>query len=204
MRSIDASERSIYPPREDTFLLAPFAEGCGGMTVLEIGTGNGTIAESAAKAGARVVATDLNPRALERLRARTLRSKYSLSVVRTDLAAGLRTFQRILSNPPYLPTPPGARDPDPWANLALDGGPDGCSVMARLVATLPEHLEPGGVAFLLESSRQSPARRADLRAGWTALGGTVRPVAERALEDEVLSVSAWTAPVRSVRADGAT
>jgi release factor glutamine methyltransferase len=186
-----SSASSVYPPREDTRLLARFAEGTRGLTVLEIGTGNGLVAETAARAGARVVATDLNRTALQGLRAR---GNGLLAAVRTDLAAGLRRFDRILANPPYLPTPPGARDPDPWANLALDGGPDGCVVHDRIVRTLAEHLVPGGRAYLLESSRQSMTRRIELREFWRSLGGSVRRVADEPLPGEVLEIWEWGAP----------
>jgi release factor glutamine methyltransferase len=186
---------SVYPPREDTRLLARFAEGTRGLTVLEIGTGNGLVAETAVGAGARVVATDLNPAALRALRERSQPGPAGPAPVRTDLAAGLRRFDRILCNPPYLPTPPAARDPDPWANLALDGGPDGCAVLARIVDSLAEHLRPGGRAYLLESSRQSMARRTELRLRWRARGGRVQRVAEVGSPEEVLEVWEWALPV---------
>ncbi|HTT25458.1 MAG TPA: HemK2/MTQ2 family protein methyltransferase [Thermoplasmata archaeon] len=194
MTKAGPSEGSIYPVREDTRLLARFAEGTRGLTVLEIGTGNGRVAETAARAGARVVATDLHPGALAALRRRALALALPVETVRTDLARGLRRFDRILANPPYLPTPPGARDPDPWANLALDGGPDGCEVLARILALLPEHLAVGGRAYLVESSRQPMARRLELRSAWTARGGTVRRVAEEPMPGEVLEVTEWVPP----------
>jgi release factor glutamine methyltransferase len=192
MTAFPSPAGSVYPPREDTRLLARFAEGTGGLTVLEIGTGNGLVAETALRAGARVVATDLNPAALTALRSRWASTGAIGALVRTDLAAGLRRFDRVLCNPPYLPTSPAARDPDPWTNLALDGGPDGCTVLARILRGLPEHLAPGGRAFLLESSRQSMARRTELRDAWARSHGTVRRVAEAPLSGEVLEVWEWS------------
>jgi len=156
--------------------------------VLEVGTGNGLPALTAARAGARVVATDLNPEALRRLRQRAKDEALDLSVVRTDLARGLLRFDRILANPPYLPTEPGERDPDRWHNLALDGGPDGCRVMARLVASLDQHLAPNGEAFVVVSSLQHPLSLSRIQEEWTRRGGRVEVVDRRELEGERLEL----------------
>jgi len=195
-RSRDPSEPAahVYPPREDSELLRPFAEGTLGRLVLDIGTGNGLLAETAARAGARVVATDLNPWALQGLEDRARADGLAISTVRTDLARGLRRFDVILSNPPYLPTPPAARDPDPWVNLALDGGLDGCGPLARIVDRLAEHLRPGGRAYLLLSSRQDAHRREEIVARWEREGGRSRAVRRRTLGDETLEVREWTPP----------
>ncbi|HTP54240.1 MAG TPA: HemK2/MTQ2 family protein methyltransferase [Thermoplasmata archaeon] len=184
-----------YPVREDTLLLLPFARNAApGERLLEIGTGNGAIALAAARAGARVVATDRNPHALRVLYLRARTERLSIAVVRTDLARGLGRFDRILANPPYLPTRPSEREPDPWQNLALDGGPDGCRTSARIVRTLPSHLAPGGTAYLLTSSRQDPERLGAVRARWVARGGSARTVAQRDLEGERLEVWALARP----------
>jgi methylase of polypeptide subunit release factors len=118
--------------------------------------------------------------------------------VRTDLARGLARFDRILANPPYLATPPAARETDRWQRLALDGGPDGCRVMARIVRSLPEHLARGGHAFVLGSSVQNPASLERIRAGWVHRGGAVTVVAERLLEGERLFV--WDFALRGTHA----
>ncbi|EQD56766.1 methyltransferase, partial [mine drainage metagenome] len=74
--------------------------------------------------------------ALGRLRRSAKAEHLDLETVRTDLARGLGRFDRILANPPYLPTRTEDRDPDPWQNLALDGGPDGTSTTERILAQL--------------------------------------------------------------------
>lgn len=182
----DPHRGTVYPDREDSALLLPVARGSGGRSLLEIGCGRGSAALAAARAGARVVATDLNPSALRSVRAAAREEGLRVAVVRTDLAAGLGRFDRILANPPYLPTPPAARDPDPWVNLALDGGPDGLTVTRRLFATIPEHLRPGGRAYLVVSSRQAPAGLARIVAEFAAGGGRLREVARRSVGSETL------------------
>ena len=62
---------------------------------------------------------------------------------------------------PYVPTgeigllPPEARDFE--ARAALDGGPDGLSVLRRVAAGAPGWLAPGGCLLSEISERQVPA-----------------------------------------------
>lgn len=186
--------RAVYAAREDTALLVPFAAAGPGRSVLEVGCGQGHIALAAARSGARVVATDLNPTALGQLRHTARSEGLVIEVVRTDLAAGLGRFDRVLANPPYLPTPPAARDPDPWVNLALDGGPDGLGPTRRLLTTLPEHLRPAAAAYVVLSSRQPEAGRGALLERWRSGGGTAHREATTVLGDERLEVWRFAAP----------
>lgn len=181
-------EDAVYPAREDSHLLLPHAHVAPGTRVLEVGTGSGIVALAAARCGAWVVATDLNPHALRQLRARARAEALDLALVRTDLAAGLGRFDRVLSNPPYLPTRPAEHDPNRWHNLALDGGPDGTRVTARLVGELDRHLEAEGSAFIVVSSRQAPDALERIRRAWVARGGRVEVIDSRPLEGERLDI----------------
>jgi methylase of polypeptide subunit release factors len=55
-----------------------------------------------------------------------------------DPVAG-RQFDRIVSNPPFMPVAPGVRYP-----LYADGGPDGLAVVRRILLGLPEAMAPEG------------------------------------------------------------
>lgn len=182
----------IYPAREDSLLLVPFARVPRGTSLLEIGAGSGIAALTAARSGARVVATDRNPHALQRLRAAAGAEGLDLETVRTDLARGLGRFDRILANPPYLPTLPSERDPDRWHNLALDGGPDGTTTTDRVVEQFSEHLAPHASAYLVGSSLQDPRAVQRILQRWRARGGREEIVASRRLEGERLEVRRFT------------
>jgi release factor glutamine methyltransferase len=184
----------IYPAREDTWLLASVSAAGPARQVLEIGAGSGEASLAAARSGARVVATDRNPVALRWLRARATAERLAIDVVRTDLARGLGRFDLVLANPPYLPTPPEVDRLGLGDRLALDGGPDGTSMLARIVDELPDHLRPGAAAHLIVSTVQEATALERIRAKWTATGGRIDRIASRDLEGERLEV--WRLTVR--------
>jgi release factor glutamine methyltransferase len=113
--------------------------------VLEIGAGLGLAAVLAARAGARVVATDVVPEAVDAVRANALLNGVEVDVRLGDCYAPVRgeRFDLICANPPQMPTPPGREREDSVA-LADNGGVDGWSVLDRIIAGAPEHLLPGG------------------------------------------------------------
>jgi release factor glutamine methyltransferase len=137
----------VYAPAEDTWLLIRGAEKeCrDGERVLEVGCGSGCVS-AALSHKARVLATDINPHAV-----RTARDR-GIDVIRADLFNGIcDRFDLVLFNPPYLPTLPNERMDD-WIEFALDGGPDGRSVIRRFLSGVSRVLAPGGRGLLLVSS----------------------------------------------------
>jgi len=129
--------------------------------LLDVGTGSGVLAVSLALRypGATVVATDVSSEALalasENARLHSVRVLFS----KTDLLDGLDArFDGVVANLPYIPqkdiakTQPEVRLHDPL--VALDGGPDGLSLIRRLVADAPRCLAPGGVLALEAAGRQ--------------------------------------------------
>jgi len=139
----------VYAPRSDTALLAGRLPGVIGASVLELCSGSGALALTAAARGAaRVVAVDRSGRAVAaaRLNARLNRLR-QVEVRRGDLFTALHPQERfdlILANPPYLPA---EADDDPrW-----DAGVDGRGVLDRIVAEVYAHLHPGGRLALVQS-----------------------------------------------------
>jgi methylase of polypeptide subunit release factors len=113
--------------------------------LLDLGTGCGVQALHAARYAERLVATDVNPRALA-LAAAT----FALSGVDVELRGGSwlepvagERFDQIVSNPPFVAGPPRVR------HTYRDSGLAGDEAAARLVGALPGLLEENGVAQLL-------------------------------------------------------
>jgi SAM-dependent methyltransferase len=116
-----------------------------GRRAFDVGTGTGVLAFVLARAGASVVATDLEPRALAC--ARENAERLALSDRVEILAADLfppGTADLVVSNPPWLPD--AARTP--LERAVYDPGG---AFLERLVAGLPERLAPGGEAWIVLS-----------------------------------------------------
>ncbi len=199
LRDLDLGEVAhVYPVREDSLLLASSARVERGEGVVEIGCGMGLATLSAARAGARATGTDVNPFALAALRRAAAQRGLDVGAVRTDLFRGLGRFDVVLCNPPYLPTSGEGRDPDPWHERALDGGSDGLAFVRRFLAELPDHLRPGGRAYLLVASLpESPIRTRGLPVPAPALR-VVDLVGDRVLPAETL----WVLELRESSATG--
>ncbi|RPI58538.1 MAG: methyltransferase domain-containing protein [Chloroflexi bacterium] len=118
-----------------------------GSTVLDMGTGSGVGALSAARLAHRVVAVDINPAAVRCARINVLLNELEerIEVCRGDLFGPLagERFDVVLFNPPFFPGVP--RDDLERALWSTD-------VAARFAAGLPQHLAPGGCALVLLSS----------------------------------------------------
>ncbi|HEY4574276.1 MAG TPA: peptide chain release factor N(5)-glutamine methyltransferase, partial [Thermoanaerobaculia bacterium] len=118
--------------------------------ILDVGTGSGILAVTLALEipGSRMVATDLSPGALAVAARNVRRLGARVSLVNTDLAAGLdlARFDLVVSNPPYIDPAeapslsPEVRDFEPALALFAPGSGD--SVLARLFAECAA-LRPG-------------------------------------------------------------
>jgi methylase of polypeptide subunit release factors len=117
-----------------------------GRLALDLGTGTGVLAFVLARAGARVVATDAEPRAVAcaRENAERLGLDGAVEVVAADLFPPGARADLVVSNPPWLPAP---------AHGALERAvyDPGGALLERLVAGLPGALAPGGEAWIVLS-----------------------------------------------------
>lgn len=135
----------VQPPKAGSRFLQRHLRVRPGERVLEIGAGFGLTAVLAARAGARVVATDLLPAAVAAIGQNALLNGVAVDPRLGDgyaPVAGER-FDLICSNPPQMPTPPGRDRDDPLA-AADNGGRDGWEILDRVIAGAPAHLAPGG------------------------------------------------------------
>ncbi len=146
----------VFIPRPETEVLVDLALDRldGGAVVIEPCTGTGAIACAIASEASpdRVVATDVNPLAVDLAR-RNAAPFPTVEVVHGSLFGGvdmdlIGTVDAIVCNPPYLDpsqmaaAEPEVRDHDPVE--ALVGGESGWEVIADLVAAAPYWLRPGG------------------------------------------------------------
>lgn len=167
----------VYRPSEDTRLLLAAIALEPGERLLEIGTGTGFVALHAARQGP-VVATDVNPEAVELARANARRNRLDVRVVRTHLAAGVKgPFEVVAFNPPYLEGEAQDAPDRAWA-----GGRQGSEIAIEFLSDVSRVLASGGRAYLLLSAANVAARAdADRRF-------EVRAVARKRLFFEELEV----------------
>ena len=183
----------VYVPRWQTEPLARRGAALlpdAGLAV-DVCTGSGALAMVMARArpGARVIATDRDPRAVACAVAN------GVDVFEGDLLAPLPPtvagrVDVVTGVVPYVPTGEMAllpRDTLAYESvLAYDGGPDGASVLRRAVAQASRALRPGGALLLELGGAQAELLAPDLsRHGFAVLevlrdgDGDVRGVAAR-------------------------
>jgi release factor glutamine methyltransferase len=130
-----------------------------GQRVLDLCTGSGFVAIAAAKlGGADVMAFDICPHAVG-----CSRDNAAAAGVNVDVRTGTWSdaldcapFDVVVSNPPYVPTPPhGDTEPiSPGAgpSWAWNAGPDGRMVLDPLCEAAPKLLCDGGSLLLVHSA----------------------------------------------------
>ena len=165
--------RDVLIPRHETELLVQLALARiprdVDTTVADLGTGSGAIALALAqeRPRAHVLATDASAAALVVARANAERLTLSnVEFARGDWCDALdqRTFDVIVSNPPYIASGDAHLDigdlrSEPLSALA--SGSDGLDAIRRIVAQVPAHLRDGGW-LLLEHGWDQAARVREL------------------------------------------
>lgn len=119
-----------------------------GSSVLDVGSGAGSLALAAARGGAgSVVGTDIDPRAADfgRFNARLngLSNATFLVGDRLEPVAGQR-FDLVVAQPPFVPRPPSV-----MATTYLHGGDRGDELAWSIIEALPDALAEGGRAVVL-------------------------------------------------------
>ncbi|MER5654960.1 HemK2/MTQ2 family protein methyltransferase [Streptomyces sp. NPDC002131] len=146
----------VYRPQQDTRLLARALarEDIGPHTrMLELGTGSGALALEAARRGAGVTAIDISRRAVLATRLNAILARQHVTVRRGDLTEAVtgRSYDLVISNPPYVPSP-DARLPRRGAARAWDAGHDGRLLLDRICDAAPAVVGPSGALLLVHSA----------------------------------------------------
>jgi methylase of polypeptide subunit release factors len=163
---------------------------------LDVGTGCGYQAVLAAKHADRVIATDVNPRALEFTAFNALlNGATNVECRRGDRFSPVDdlTFDLIVSNPPFVISPDRTF-------VYRDSGLSGDSVSHELVQATPRHLRADGLASILVSWIHAAANddwSAPLRAwvadsgcdGWFLRKGSYDPLAYAVMWNQRLALA---------------
>ncbi|MBW3014151.1 methyltransferase, partial [Candidatus Woesearchaeota archaeon] len=151
------AEKSVYEPREDTFLLATQVKKHAKGKVLEIGAGSGYLSDVAAekKTVKSVTACDINPHSITYMQKLEKKGKLAyrkkIKIIKSDLFSNIKgVFDTIVFNPPYLPE--DEREPGGWLKKATTGGKKGWETIENFLNNLAEFLDSKGKTLLLFSS----------------------------------------------------
>jgi release factor glutamine methyltransferase len=144
----------VYEPAEDSFLFAENLNVKQGQVVLDLGTGSGILAITAAQKAQNVLAVDLNPYAIRCANDNAkLNKAYNVAFLQGDLfkafADGVK-FDLVLFNAPYLPSEEG--EAATWIGKAWAGGANGRTVVDRFIADVPAYLKQNGRVLLMQST----------------------------------------------------
>lgn len=151
----------VYPPQHDSQLLIDTlhkAELARGRRVLDLCTGSGVVAIAAAELGAAsVTAFDICPHAVSCSRGNAAGAGVVVDVREGSWLGALdyAPFDVIVSNPPYVPTPPAGDTKvipiTAGPARAWDAGADGRMVLDPLCDSAAGLLSPGGSMLLVQS-----------------------------------------------------
>ena len=144
----------VFAPISDSWMLADALRRetlPPGARVLDVCTGSGLLAVTAALRGASATAVDCSRRAVLAARLNARRNGVRVRGVRGDLldAVNGERFDCIVSNPPYVPSPRAAGRS---ASRAWEAGRDGRVLLDRICDGAAAHLRPDGVLLVVHSS----------------------------------------------------
>lgn len=148
---------SVYPPHEDSEMLADCVYKNAFGTHLDLGCGSG-IAGFAGLLNTKVTSVtfaDVYDSPLKTAKKNTslVKNKKHMEFIKTNLFNSLKNskFDSISFNPPYLPTSDEEKIKGNL-NKAFDGGTDGRLILELFLDSFSNHLNKKGVLILLNSS----------------------------------------------------
>jgi release factor glutamine methyltransferase len=152
----------VYPPQQDSQLLIDTlgrTQLARGRRVLDLCTGSGVVAIAASELGAAsVVAFDICPRAVSCSRGNAVYAGVNIDVREGSWSGALdyAPFDLVVSNPPYVPTPPAGDTTvipiTAGPARAWDAGVDGRMVLDPLCESVAGMLDAGGTLLVVHSA----------------------------------------------------
>ena|SRR6266496_4222611 len=116
-----------------------------GSAFLELGAGSGLIAISAAKKGACVTATDINPIAIECIKKNCEKNNVEIDIVHSDLFQNIppKRFDYIAINPPYY-----KKQPNTYKDYSWYCGENG-EYFHALFGSLGDYIHSNSIALMI-------------------------------------------------------
>jgi len=145
--------KSVYEPKEDSTMLEKYVRQYAKGSVLDIGTGSGLQAITAAHNNnvSSVIAIDIQKETIEYCKKNIKNKKITFLV--SDLFQILennrklrKKFDAIIFNPPYLPDELKLKD------LTIEGGKKGYETLEKFINKVNNYLKPNGVVLIIFSS----------------------------------------------------
>jgi release factor glutamine methyltransferase len=136
------------------------AKTAGSVSLLDLGTGSGAVGLAIKYEAPQTLVTlsDISEAALAVARQNSEKHRLPVALVRSGLFANIdRTFDLIVSNPPYIPSDEIAalkKEARNEPRLALDGGKDGLVLIRRIIRESPAYLNRDGYLLLEADPRQ--------------------------------------------------
>lgn len=179
-------------------------------TALDVGTGCGIQTFHLLSHARHVTATDLSDRALATTRFNLLLNAQALELDPFDLEARVallhgsllepvagRTFDLVVSNPPFVITPRRTHETAEDRFTYRDGGKAGDRLVSELITALPTVMAPGGSAHLLANWEIPDAPDTDPKKTWServeqwCAPGTGAWVIQREIQDVCEYAETW-------------
>lgn len=145
---------NIYEPREDSTLLEKYVRQYAKGSVLDMGTGSGIQAITAAHNAKvkSVLATDIQKSAIDYCKKNIKNKKIKFLIsdlfenIKSNKKINIKKFDTIVFNPPYLPQEFKLKD------LTIEGGKKGYEVIQKFLSEVNGFLKPDGVVLIVFSS----------------------------------------------------
>ncbi len=142
------TEKMIYEPAEDSYLLEKYVKIFAKGNVLDLGCGSGiqSLAALSCKDVKKVVGVDINPECIEYCKKNIPKAEFIVS----DLFSNVKgKFDLIIFNPPYLPKD---SDEDSESALITTGGYTGIELLDRFLKEVGHFLNFDGKILIVVSS----------------------------------------------------
>ena len=142
----------VYEPREDSYLLQEcIPQNLKGKKILDMGTGSGILAITAAKNGGDVTAVDISPEALKAAEKNAKRQNVKIKFILSDLFENIaEKYDLIIFNPPYIPE--DEQDGIVGISRIYSGGKTGRNVIEAFIQNAGKFLKEDGKIMMVISS----------------------------------------------------